>query len=84
MIRSYALVFAGIRWYSLVFAAVTLRIELPNLAVVFQDFDPAYAVVSWLCWVPNLLVAEWYVRWCRAVVTPDLPRHWKVAASPQL
>jgi hypothetical protein len=22
-------------------------------------FSRAYVVVSWLCWVPNLLVAEW-------------------------
>lgn len=44
--------------YALTFAAVTLRIWLPLLsAFVFHDFIPAYRVVSWLCWVPNLVVA---------------------------
>lgn len=44
--------------YALTFAAVTLRIWLPLLsAFVFHDFIPAYRVVSWLCWVPNLIVA---------------------------
>ncbi|MES2266904.1 MAG: DUF2306 domain-containing protein [Bacteroidota bacterium] len=44
--------------YALTFAAVTLRIWLPLLsAFVFHDFIPAYRIVSWLCWVPNLIVA---------------------------
>jgi uncharacterized membrane protein len=51
-----------LRSYALIFAAVTLRIELPLLIMAFGDFTPAYQVVAWLCWVPNLLWAEWYVR----------------------
>jgi hypothetical protein len=49
-----------IRNYALTFAAVTLRIYLPLLiAFVFNgNFIPAYHVVSWLCWVPNIIVAE--------------------------
>jgi hypothetical protein len=44
--------------YALTFVAVTLRIWLPLLsAFVFHDFIPAYRVVSWLCWVPNLVIA---------------------------
>jgi uncharacterized membrane protein len=44
--------------YALTFAAVTLRIWLPLLsAFVFHDFIPAYRVVSWFCWVPNLIIA---------------------------
>jgi uncharacterized membrane protein len=44
--------------YALTFAAVTLRIWLPLLsAFVFHDFITAYHVVSWLCWVPNLIIA---------------------------
>ncbi|MFD0763372.1 DUF2306 domain-containing protein [Mucilaginibacter lutimaris] len=44
--------------YALTFAAVTLRIWLPLLsAFVFHDFIPAYRIVSWLCWVPNLIIA---------------------------
>jgi uncharacterized membrane protein len=52
-----------IRNFSLTFAAVTLRIELPlMLAPLHWPFRPSFIIVSWLCWVPNLLVAEWMVR----------------------
>jgi uncharacterized membrane protein len=52
-----------IRSYALILAAVTLRIELPLLAIYYyQAFAPAYRIVAWSCWVPNLLVAEWLVR----------------------
>ncbi|MDF0599729.1 DUF2306 domain-containing protein [Psychromarinibacter sp. C21-152] len=47
-----------IRSAALTFGAVTLRLELPVLVVLF-GFDTGYQVVSWLAWVPNLLVAEW-------------------------
>jgi uncharacterized membrane protein len=51
------------RSFALVFAAVTLRLLLPLLVVAHGGaFDPAYRWVSWLCWVPNLLWAEWLVR----------------------
>ena len=64
-----------IRNYALLFAAVTLRIELPILAISMQAFEPAYAIISWLCWVPNLLAAEWYLRRSRPAVVADLPVH---------
>lgn len=51
-----------IRSFAMIFGAVTLRIQLPLLAIYFQGFDPAYAIVAWSCWVPNLLFAEWVVR----------------------
>lgn len=48
-----------VRNYALTFAAVTLRIILPfELAVIGMSFVDAYRIVAWLCWVPNLLVAE--------------------------
>jgi uncharacterized membrane protein len=52
-----------IRSYALCFAAVTLRIWLP----LFQfglalDFLYAYQIIAWLCWVPNLVVAELIVK----------------------
>jgi uncharacterized membrane protein len=54
------------RWmtrnYALTFAAVTLRLYLPLLQVVFGlGFDEAYAVVAWLCWIPNLVIVEWLI-----------------------
>jgi len=43
--------------YAACFAAVTLRIWLPILTIMFGDFFKAYLVVAWLCWIPNLIVA---------------------------
>jgi len=49
-----------IRSFALTFAAVTLRIELGLLTgVLGWPFPDAYVTVAWLCWVPNLVVAEW-------------------------
>ena len=48
--------------YASCFAAVTLRIWLPLLVMWYQDFVPAYRVVAWLCWVPNLIIAYWIVK----------------------
>ena len=51
-----------VRNYARTLAAVTLRNELPLLLVARMQFSYAYVIVSWLCWVPNLLVAEWLLR----------------------
>jgi uncharacterized membrane protein len=45
--------------YSACLAAVTLRLWLPLLLIVFRlDFSVAYPMVAWLSWVPNLVVAH--------------------------
>lgn len=52
-----------IRNFALTLAAVTLRNYMPLMLFVFGwSFRQSYITVSWLCWVPNLLVAEWLVR----------------------
>ncbi|BBH24570.1 hypothetical protein Back11_59150 [Paenibacillus baekrokdamisoli] len=51
-----------LRSYALTFAAVTLRIWLAPLALLFGDFEAGYRVVAWLCWVPNLLIIEIVIR----------------------
>ena len=51
-----------IRSAALTFAAVTLRLELPLLIASGLEFPTAYTTVAWLCWVPNLLAAEWMLR----------------------
>lgn len=52
-----------IRNYSLTFAAVTLRIYLPAALLVGVSFDVAYPVIAWLCWIPNLIIADrWLVK----------------------
>jgi hypothetical protein len=53
-----------IRSYALCWAAVTLRIWLPLLqAALGMEFIMAYRIIAWLCWVPNLIVAELIVRY---------------------
>ena len=49
------------RSYALIFAAVTLRLYLPILEAVFGE-ENGYIVTAWLCWIPNILVAEWIIR----------------------
>ncbi|WP_017573730.1 DUF2306 domain-containing protein [Nocardiopsis halotolerans] len=64
-----------IRQYALLLAAVTLRVLLPLLLVLYSPqldtvyggdqetfFREVYQVVPWLCWVPNLVIAEWFLR----------------------
>jgi uncharacterized membrane protein len=48
--------------YAACFSAVMLRIWLPFLIILFGDFIVAYSIVAWLCWVPNLLVANLIIR----------------------
>jgi uncharacterized membrane protein len=50
-----------IRSYALTLAAVTLRIYIPLSQIVGLPFEPAYQTIAWLCWVPNLLLAEWLI-----------------------
>ena len=52
-----------VRNYALALAAVTLRIYLPIGMLLFHlPFLSAYRPISWLCWIPNLLVAELLIR----------------------
>jgi hypothetical protein len=52
-----------IRSYSLIFGAATLRLWLPILIALNDgDFRAAYLWVAWISWIPNLIVAEWYIR----------------------
>ena len=51
-----------IRSLSLTFAAVTLRILLPLIPLTGLDFVEGYRAISFLCWVPNLLLVEAWLR----------------------
>ena len=66
-LRAYRAIRAGdiathrrwmIRNFALTFAAVTLRIWLPSSMALGIDATLAYQVIAWLCWVPNVVVAE--------------------------
>ena len=48
--------------YALCFAAVTLRLWMPVLVTLMGDFIPAYRLVAWLSWVPNLIFAFMYTQ----------------------
>ena len=48
--------------YAACFAAVTLRIWLPLLQFTFGEFLIAYKIVAWLCWVPNMIFAFFWVK----------------------
>lgn len=53
-----------IRSFSLTYAAVTLRIYLAILPILPVAFVSGYRVISFLCWVPNLVLAELFLhRW---------------------
>ena len=60
------------RNFALTFAAVTLRIWLPSSMVAGIAFEDAYRVIAWLCWVPNLLAAEVWLRLRNMTPSPTL------------
>ena len=50
-----------IRNFALSFAAVTLRLWLPGSQLIGVPFAVAYPAIAWLCWLPNLVLAEWWL-----------------------
>jgi uncharacterized membrane protein len=63
-----------VRSFALAFAAVTLRIYIPlGIMATGGEFFPAYRVIAWASWVPNLVVAEAWL-WAKR------PRALRVAA----
>ncbi|WP_430420006.1 DUF2306 domain-containing protein [Phenylobacterium sp.] len=51
-----------IRSFSLTFAAVTLRLYLPIGIMSGLTFEQIYVATAWISWIPNLLLAELYIR----------------------
>lgn len=51
-----------LRSFALTFGAVTLRVQLGLFSgLLGWDFDDAYVTVAWSSWVPNLVIAEWWL-----------------------
>ena len=48
--------------YAACLAAVTLRLWLPLLTITIGNFIIAYTIVAWLCWVPNIIIANIIAR----------------------
>jgi uncharacterized membrane protein len=57
-----------IRSFSLILGGVMLRVWIPTYealsatGIVHFSFETAYAAISWLAWVPNVLLAIWFTR----------------------
>lgn len=51
-----------IRNFALTLAAVTLRLWVPAAVASGIPFEAAYPFIAWLCWVPNLALAEVLLR----------------------
>ncbi len=51
-----------IRSFALTFGAVNLRLYLPLIPLFHVSFVDGYRAISFLAWVPNLIVAELYIR----------------------
>lgn len=51
-----------IRSFALTFAAVTLRLYLLGFMLGGVSYIPASVYVAWMCWVPNVIFAEWWIR----------------------
>lgn len=51
-----------IRSFALTFAAVTLRVYLLIFTLNGFEYAEASVYLGWICWVPNLAFAEWYLR----------------------
>jgi uncharacterized membrane protein len=65
-----------IRSWVLTFAAVNLRLYLLIADTRGYAFDDSYPVISFLCWVPNLIAAELYL-----MATDAQPAHRSVRAG---
>lgn len=63
-----------IRSLALTFAAVTLRIMIPLSMMNGIDFAIAYPAIAFLCWIPNLIAAELWLRLWGWTATPPAPR----------
>ena len=50
-----------LRSYAVTLAAVTLRVYLPLSQIAGIPFDEAYPAIAWMCWVPNLIIVEWFM-----------------------
>ena len=70
-----------IRSFALTFAAVTLRLYLPIFPLLGFSFLDGYRAVSFLSWVPNLILAEAYLRGAFAPGGP--PTAGRVATPPR-
>ena len=58
MIRSFSLILAGV----MLRVMTSIHAALIATGLIDMTYETAYAGISWLCWVPSLLVALWVTR----------------------
>ena len=58
MIRSFSLILAGVSLRLMTFTYAGLAAA----GLTDMTFETAYAGISWLCWIPNFLIALWVTR----------------------
>lgn len=63
-----------LRNHALTLAAVSLRIYVAVSLAMGWPFDTAYAAIAWLCWVPHLLIAQWWLDRGRREALPTMAR----------
>jgi len=57
------------RSFSLTFAAVTLRLQLLAFAIIGVNYVEASVWLAWTAWVPNLVLAECWIRNSKRSIT---------------
>ena len=68
------------RNYALTFAGVMLRLWIPILGAVGMNFLVSYVIVAWLCWVPNLMVAQSIITRKRRLIQAE---QFQIASNVQ-
>jgi hypothetical protein len=51
-----------VRSSALTVSAITLRLYLPIPELMAVSYAEGYRIIAWVCWVPNLALAEWLLR----------------------
>jgi uncharacterized membrane protein len=52
----------AMRCFAFTFSAVTIRLQLGIGFAAGYKFEDFYWMLSWTCWIPNILFAEWLIR----------------------
>ena len=59
-----------IRSYALTTAAITLRLYVVGSDILHIPLGQSYPYIAWLCWVPNAVFAQWFIK---ATATQPFP-----------
>ena len=68
--------------FALTFATVTLRLWMPACMVLGIPFENAYPVIAWVCWISNLVLAEFAFNTARNRATRP-PRATELGSAAQ-